>query len=323
MKDQFGRIIDYIRLSLTDRCNLRCRYCMPNGIALESHDDMLTYEEMLRICRLAVALGITSFKITGGEPLVRRGCADFIASLKSVPGVREVTVTTNGLYLHEHLRGLARAGIDGINISLDTLDASLYRELTGVAGADVRKVVSAIGESVSLGIKTKVNAVLLEECFDELVDIAGLAERMSVDVRFIELMPIGEGTALRGVPMRAAFERLRERWGDLKPICQKRGNGPARYYASKNLTGCIGFIDAVSHGFCRECNRVRLTASGELKPCLCYDMSLSVRDMLRSGAPEEEICEAMRGTIAKKPLSHCFSEIDSITERKTMNRIGG
>jgi cyclic pyranopterin phosphate synthase len=312
-----------MRVSITDRCNLRCKYCMPNGVALGSHAEMLTYEELLRVCGIAVDLGVDHFKVTGGEPFARLGCAAFIARLRALPGVRQVTLTTNGLLLKENLPELLRAGIDGMNVSLDTPDASLYRKLTGDGGADAQKVLAAIEASVTSGIKTKVNAVLLEECFDSLLELAALAERMPVDVRFIELMPIGEASAMRGIGMDVALSRLRERWPDLSAAKEKRGNGPARYFSASGLKGKIGFIDAMSHSFCESCNRVRLTPNGMLKPCLCYGDGEDLSALLRNGGSDGEIRERMRACIEAKPKAHCFSRIEDITEHRIMSAIGG
>jgi cyclic pyranopterin phosphate synthase len=232
-------------------------------------------------------------------------------------------MTTNGLLLPEYLPALISAGIDGINISLNTLDGALYRDLTGIADADANTVVQAIRLCAEAGVKTKVNAVLLEECFDGITDIAELAEALPVDVRFIELMPIGRGALNRGVSAPMALERLRKRWPDLEPSGETRGSGPASYYTSKKLKGGIGVIDAVSRGFCAECNRVRLTAAGRLKPCLCYEDSLPLRELLRSGASDAELRRRISEAVENKPEAHRFSEPEAVTESGTMNRIGG
>lgn len=322
MTDQYGRVIDYMRVSITDRCNLRCRYCMPEGVVLAEHGDLLTYEEILRVCRAAVSLGIVKFKITGGEPLVRRGCTDFIARLKALPGVEQVTLTTNGLLLSKHLAALCQAGIDGINISLDTMDGAVYRELTG-SDADASTVVQAVRECTARGLRVKTNTVLLERTLPGVVELAALARELPVDVRFIELMPIGEGAALKGVPMDAALGLLRERWPDLHPVEERRGNGPARYYACRNLMGRIGFIDAVSHRFCGRCNRVRLTSTGMLKPCLCYEEGTDFRALLRADRDDAALRNAIQACVWRKPQAHCFARSREITERGAMNQIGG
>lgn len=323
MIDQFGRNIDYLRVSVTDRCNLRCRYCMPNGVSCEAHADILRYEEILRICRAAVALGITRFKITGGEPLVRKGCVDFIAELKRTPGVEQVTMTTNGLLLGEQLDALCEAGLDGVNISLDTLDAARFRDITGSAAFSPEDFLPLLERCCGKGLRTKINTVLLRENRDEAVAMAMLAQRLPVDVRFIELMPIGYGGAMERVSPDEVLAALQKQWPDLHPTAEKRGNGPAHYYTGADLLGCIGFIDAVSHRFCAACNRVRLTSTGQLKPCLCFDSTLDLRSLLRAGCTEEELSEALRRAVYEKPRAHRFDEPREISERRTMSQIGG
>lgn len=323
MLDQYGREIDYMRISITDRCNLRCKYCMPNGIVQAAHREILTYEEVLRIAQQAAALGIAKFKVTGGEPLARIGCVPFVAKLKQIPGVEQVTMTTNGLLLKNVLEELIDAGLDAVNISLDTLDSQKYNHLTGYRGEAISELQDVLYRCAARNLKTKVNVVLLQENREELPELAALAERLPVDVRFIELMPIGMGAAMEGASPDAALAALKERWPDLHPTDEKRGNGPAHYYASAALQGRIGFIDAVSHSFCQHCNRVRLTSTGQLKPCLCYASSTDLRGLLRGGASDAELQAALEQAIFTKPRAHCFSTPGSITEQKDMSQIGG
>lgn len=322
MLDSFGREITYLRLSITDRCNLRCRYCMPDeGVPPTAHDDLLRYEELLRIASAAVSLGIDRFKVTGGEPLVRRGCVDFIQHLKALPGVHQVTLTTNGLLLPPLLDELRAAGLDGVNISLDTLDNAQYQHLTRrTHTAD--EVLNAIHLCAAL-LPTKVNAVLLPETADQLIPLAELSQTLPVDVRFIERMPLGTHENDTTVRADVALDRLRARWPDLTPVNQPRGNGPARYFHAPGMQGCIGLIDAVSHGFCDRCNRLRLTSTGLLKPCLCYEQGTKLRPLLRGGADDTALQSAIRAAILQKPAAHCFSQQENITEHKSMNQIGG
>ena len=323
MIDQFGRTIDYMRISITDRCNLRCLYCMPVGCDTLTHEDILHFEEILRVCRAAVSLGITKFKITGGEPLVRKGCVSLIRALKQTPGVEQVTLTTNGLLLGEHLDALIDAGLDAVNISVDSLDPVRCRAIAGSAAADPEALLQLLRRCAASGLRTKTNSVLLPENREDLIPIASLAQTLPVDVRFIELMPIGFGGSLRRESPDEALLRLREVWSDLKETDEKRGNGPAHYYRSDALLGRIGFIDAVSHKFCASCNRVRLTSTGLLKPCLCFDAMLDVRALLRGGCDDEELTEALQSVIYQKPRAHCFDEQTRITERRLMSQIGG
>lgn len=321
MKDRLGRNINYMRISITDRCNLRCKYCMPDPVADISHEDILRFEEILQIADAAVQLGIDRFKITGGEPLVRKGAAEFIEKLKKQPGVQCVTLTTNGIFLVEALPTLKKAGIDGINISLDALDAQCYRDITGKDGLE--QVLESIEKSVEYKIPTKINAVLLEQNRRQWSQLAMLAEKLPVDVRFIELMPIGYGKNMNGVDGDAILRQLKHRYGDLHYVDEKRGNGPAVYYRSKYLKGRIGLIRANSHQFCNTCNRVRLTSDGTVKPCLCYDEGVNLRDLLRNKAPQEAVKQALQRVIYQKPAAHCFGQREDITEHKLMSSIGG
>lgn len=320
MLDQYGRQINYLRLSVTDRCNLRCRYCMPEeGVPLTEHSRLLRYEEMLRLAEAAVSLGIDRFKITGGEPLTRRDCLPFIAELKRLPGVRQVTLTTNGLLLPQALPQLVQAGLDGVNISLDTLDPVQFSAITR-RDYPVGQVLDAIAASAAV-LPTKVNAVLLDETASQLIPLAQLAQKLPVDVRFIEWMPIGQDAVPRH-DTQTVLERLQAQWPQLTPTSQRRGNGPARYYTAPGFLGCIGLIEAVSHQFCQSCNRVRVTSTGTLKPCLCYEDGVELLPLLRGGASQQELALAMAGAIYNKPQAHCFGSGHS-AERRTMSQIGG
>lgn len=322
MLDAFGREIRYLRLSITDRCNLRCRYCMPDeGVPPTAHDELLRYEELLRVAAAAVSLGIDRFKVTGGEPLVRRGCVDFIRHLKALPGVRQVTLTTNGLLLPPLLDELCAAGLDGVNISLDTLDNAQYQRLTRRAHT-ADEVLCAV-RLCAARLPTKVNAVLLPETAGQLIPLSELAQALPMDVRFIERMPLGTAQTGQTPTAAAALDRLRARWPQLQPVTEPRGNGPARYFHAPDLQGCLGLIDAVSHGFCDRCNRLRLTCTGLLKPCLCYEQGVELKPLLRGGADDIALQNAIRAAILQKPAAHCFAQRKNITEHKSMNQIGG
>ncbi len=323
MLDQYGRKIDYLRISVTDRCNLRCRYCMPEPVSAVQHADILRYEEILRICRAAAELGITKFKVTGGEPLVRAGCVDFITALKAQPGTEQVTLTTNGLLLEANLDALTEAGLDGVNISFDSPDNARFRRITGYTGDGADTLLHVLDACCAKGLKTKINAVLLEETEADAPALAAIAAKLPVDVRFIELMPIGFGTTMKRVSPEDILTALQERWPDLAPTDERRGNGPAHYYKSAALLGRIGFIDAVSHKFCAECNRMRLTSTGQLKPCLCYADSADLRALIRGGCTDGELREALRAAVYAKPRAHCFDTNDIITEKHMMSQIGG
>lgn len=320
MTDRYGRDIRYLRLSLTDRCNLRCRYCMPaEGVALCTHEDVLRYEEIVQIARAALALGIDTFKLTGGEPLVRRDVPALVSALKALPGTRQVTLTTNGLLLGDQLDALVAAGLDAVNVSLDTLDDAQYHALTR-RDYPVAGVLDAVRAAARV-LPVKINAVLLPETADQWVPLARLAADPGVDVRFIEQMPIGKGEADPAVSADRLLATLRAVWPDLAPCAERRGNGPAHYYRAAALSGRIGCIDAVSHKFCATCNRLRLTCTGMLRPCLCYDDGVDLRALLRGGAGPDALQAAIEAAIAAKPEAHCFAACHG--SEQTMNTIGG
>lgn len=318
MRDGFGREIDYLRVSITDRCNLRCRYCMPEDARFLPEGELLTFDELLRVCRAATALGVRRFKVTGGEPLVRPGAVEFMRSLKRLPGVESVTLTTNGLLLEPLVESLGF--LDGVNVSLDASDPAAYAALTGADAAE--RVLRAIHRCAEADIRTKVNCVLLSDV-SGAARLAQLAEALPVDVRYIQLMPVGMGGATAGADPESLLSLLRQRWSDLHPVDEIRGNGPARYFASARLRGRIGLIDAVSHRFCDRCNRIRLTADGQLRPCLCYADSIDLKSALRSGATDGDVVALLEKAVRMKPLRHAFDGPGDAVDRQPMSRIGG
>lgn len=321
MKDLYGRTIDYMRISITDRCNLRCRYCMPDGIEWIPMDEILTYEQIETVCRVAVSLGINKFKITGGEPLVRKGCPELIGSIKQIPGVEQVTITTNGILLKEQLDRLILAGVDGVNVSLDTLDAEKFKQITGFDLLD--RVEASIQSAVAKGLRVKINTVLQSGVNeDEWKGLMDLAKDQRLDVRFIEMMPIGYGKKSRMISNSDLLKQMKVRYPQMEPDMARHGNGPAVYYQIPGFQDGIGFISAIHGKFCGSCNRIRMTSTGELKACLCYQESVSLRDAVRQG-DLEEVKRLIELTISKKPEMHCFEKVDSITESRQMVKIGG
>lgn len=321
MRDSYGREINYMRISITDRCNLRCRYCMPDDIELCSMEELLTYEEIANVCRAAAKLGICRFKITGGEPLVRKGCADLIRMLYQIPGVEEVTLTTNGVLLEKYLPELQDAGLRSVNISLDTMNREAYAKITG---QDVlEKVISSLKAALRCGMKVKVNTILQknqnENAWQELLL---LAKKEPVDVRFLELMPIGEGKKEKTISNEILKEQIQDKYFALQLDIRKHGNGPAVYYKIPGFTGSVGFISAIHGVFCDSCNRLRMTSTGELKPCLCYDKTISIREAVRSN-DQETVVKNIEHAIHMKPEKHCFEEVEKISEHKMMAQIGG
>lgn len=328
MKDQYGREIDYIRISVTDRCNLRCKYCIPEcGIASVGHENILNFDEITKIVTECAKLGIKKVKITGGEPLVRRELHSLVSRIKNIPGIEQVTLTTNGIFLKEQIDKLAEAGIDAINISLDTLNSAKFKQITGFDALD--KVLAAIELCRNYpGIKLKLNVVTLADYNkDEILDFAVLAQKDNIDVRFIEIMPIGLGDGFKGYSQDYIKEILEAKYGIIEgplnvPGSNTFGNGPAVYYRIPGFKGKIGFISAISHQFCDSCNRVRLTAEGLLKPCLQYAEGVDLKKAIREGS--EPLYNLIEKGIFDKPKEHNFrsSTIEG-REQKLMSKIGG
>ena len=323
MLDGYGRNIDYMRISITDRCNLRCCYCMPERIEAVEMKELLTYEEIVNVVREAAMLGVTRIKVTGGEPLVRRGADSLIGMLKGLPGIEEVTVTTNGVFLEEQLEGLVKAGVDGINISLDTVDPEKYHRITG--SDDLDRVMKGLDAALETGIPVKINAVSLDS--EDVEPLIGLAKEKPIDVRFIEIMPIGMGKNYPGIPHDELISRIQSLYGELIPDESRHGNGPAVYYHVPGYRGSIGFISALHGKFCDSCNRIRLTSQGFLKNCLCFGTGEDLKKILRSGWEGKDLCrelrEGIRRSILSKPEAHTFLQGDQITEQKSMFMIGG
>ena len=326
MLDRFGRSIDYMRVSITDRCNLRCRYCMPDGVELLSMRSILTYEEIREICAAAAELGVCKLKVTGGEPRVRLGCADLIRELKAVPGIEQVTMTTNGVLLGKYLPELLSAGLDAVNVSLDTLDRERYAAITG--RDELPSVLESIDAVLASPLRLKINAVLQKGMNDgEWLALAEMAKDKALDVRFIEMMPIGLGKQIEGVANTVLRSELSRRFPDLEEDASVHGNGPASYVRIPGWKGGVGFISAIHGKFCDQCNRIRLTSQGTLKPCLCYGETTDLMPILRGEAAGAERAALLRAALEKairgKPKQHCFEELENITEKARMASIGG
>ncbi len=324
MQDRFGRKIDYMRISVTDRCNLRCVYCMPEaGVESIPHGEILSYEEILRVVHAAASMGVEKIKITGGEPLVRKGVASLVRMIKETPGIKTVTMTTNGVLFPQLGKELAGAGLDGVNFSLDTLDAQAFAALTRFDALE--NVLEGVHLAIKLGLKTKLNCVPMQtQESADWVNIAGLAKNNPIDVRFIEMMPIGLGSDFETVSNDIVMQKLTEAFGQPVRSAVIHGNGPAVYYDFPGFHGSVGFISALSHSFCANCNRIRLTADGELKPCLCYNAGLALKPLLRSGISDESLRSAMAGVIEAKPKQHQLGEAaNSASETRRMVQIGG
>lgn len=323
MLDRYGRVINYLRISVTDRCNLRCCYCMPEGVQDVEMKNILTFEEIWEIVRTGVSLGITHIRITGGEPLVRKGCVDLIRGIREIPGVETITMTTNGVLLGNYGKQLKEAGVDGVNISLDTLDPEEFYKITGKR--KLQEVLAGIRVEKTAGLPVKLNAVNRKEL--DPIPLVRYAQEENLPLRFIEMMPVGYGKKYVG----RSNEELRE---TLEAVCGKAecmtnreelsrmGSGPAVYYQFSDLKVPVGFISAIHGKFCDTCNRVRLTAEGYLKLCLCYDEGEDLRRVLREGE-KENLRTIMEQTIFRKPAAHCFEHPAEMTETHEMVKIGG
>lgn len=361
MQDSFGRTIDYLRISVTDKCNLRCKYCMPpQGILPVSHEEILTLEEIFRLVSIMEQLGIRKVRLTGGEPMVRKNLPWLVEQIHGLPGIKEIAMTTNGTLFAPQAEVYRRAGLTAANISLDTLDPGRFRNITGGDrggnAAGVESVMHAIDAALEQQLRVKINCVpCMEMNGEDIEGMAALASDRPVDVRFIELMPIGCGKEYTGIPSKEILRRLEQHFGKAIAIPEEvnmetgrltenfaretsnpagnsggRTNGPAEYYRFQGFSGRIGFISPISHKFCGECNRIRLTCEGRLKLCLHYDKGLELKPLLRGGASDEEIRERILAVVREKPSEHHFREkaaggylADGAEDQRKMVQIGG
>lgn len=324
MLDRFGRQILYLRISVTDRCDLRCVYCMPeHGVEHLPHSALLSYEQIVRLARLFAELGIDQIRLTGGEPLVRRGLPQLVRALKDVEGIRTVSLTTNGVLLAEQLPALLAAGLDGVNLSLDTLDRAQYAALT--RRDELPRALAGLEAALAApGLTVKLNCVPVGDNDGQLVPLAALARDRDLAVRFIELMPIGLGATLPRRTQAEVLERLEEAFGPALPCAQTGGVGPGHYVTFPGFRGRVGFISAMTHQFCGSCNRVRLTATGFLKTCLQYEDGVDLKALLDAGADDAALRRAIEEAILAKPARHHFAAPRAPgDERRNMNQIGG
>jgi len=324
--DRFGRRIDYLRISLTDRCNLRCVYCMPaTGMHFAPQDELLTDAELLRVIRLTTELGFRKFRLTGGEPTVRPHLPALIAAIKGMPGVEEVAMTTNALLLPKLAAPLAAAGLDRVNISIDTLDPDRFRRIT--RGGDLAKVFAGIGAAEAAGLTPiKLNAVVVRGFNDhEVADLAGLTLEHDWQVRFIEIMPLDgvfEVARARLVPSAETRDLIAAQWGPLTAEDHHRPADPARPYRIRGARGTVGFISSVTENFCAGCNRMRLTSEGKLRLCLLRADELDLRPLLRAGAGDGELRAALRDGVWRKPWGHGLDQ-GVLPAGRGMSQIGG
>ena len=317
--------MNYLRISITDRCNLKCIYCVPRDLIPRlSHDEILTYEEILRVVRVGVKLGISKIRVTGGEPLVRKGVYDFLAELSRISGLTDLSLTTNAVALKDNLQKIKSAGIKRINVSLDTINPDKFAKITGMNLFD--RVWQGIEGALEMGFHPiKINVVALNGVNDEeLVDMAQLSFEYPFHVRFIEYMPIGQSQMGNG-PLLLAPE-IKKRisvLGHLVPVRNSANDGPAQRYRFDGAAGEIGFIHAMSHHFCDRCNRLRLTARGQLRPCLLSDHHEDVRGPLRDGCSDEQLAEIFFKAVRHKPSDHNLALQNPTRVCGQMHSIGG
>ncbi len=324
LSDSFQRPINYLRISVTDRCNLRCIYCMPpGGICLLSHHDILTYEEIYTIAEAAAELGINKVRISGGEPLVRSGLSGLIQMLAQIDAIDDISLTTNGILLGRYAAELKSAGLRRVNVSLDTLKPDKFEFIT--SGNNLGDVLEGINVARSVGLDpVKLNMVVMSGINDdELLDFATKTINEGWHVRFIELLPFAAAStiALQFVPV-SDMRRHLEQLGELEPCLPGVGNGPARYFRFPQATGTIGFITPVSEHFCFRCNRLRLTADGNLRPCLLAEEEIDLKQPLRGGIPSAGLKQLIEEAVASKPLRHHLAE-GYIPKNRSFSQVGG
>jgi GTP 3',8-cyclase len=329
MLDKVNRKIDYLRISITDRCNLRCVYCMPTaGIPRLPHEAVLRYEEILRIVKVAAARGIKKVRLTGGEPLVRKGVTSLVREVAATPGIEDLSLTTNGILLGRMALELADAGLKRVNVSLDSLDPDRFRELT--RGGELKDVLEGIHQAEEAGFDPiKINVVAIKGFNDEEVrEFARLTLLKPYQVRFIEFMPIGHRAMWEDSKVMTESE-IMERisaLGELTPV--KQGGqwghaGPAKLYRLPGAKGIVGFISPLSNHFCGSCNRLRLTADGKIRPCLFSETEIDLKTPLRSGCDDAELSRLISIALSVKPEGHSIADGVKDKYRRTMSRIGG
>lgn len=326
--DRFERQVTYLRVSVTDRCNLRCVYCLPpEGVVWQPHSALLSYEEIVQVVRLAAQHGVRAVRLTGGEPLLRKNLPDLVAMIAAIAGIEDISLTTNGVLLHDQVHRLAAAGLKRINVSLDTLQPDKYARIT--RGGSLERIWQGLLEAQHVGLSPiKLNVVAMRGVNDdELPDLARLTLCYPWHVRFIEMMPLqnqaawGDGlpdpalAALSIGEMMTIFHPL-----NLQPVENEVGSGPARDFRLPGARGRIGFISPLGEPFCTGCNRLRLTADGNLRPCLLHDIEVPIRDALRRG---EDLLPYFRQALAEKPIAHTLNQDHRPSSGRCMMQIGG
>lgn len=329
LRDSYGRAIRDLRVSLTDRCNFRCFYCLPHGEPpIAPKEQMLSYEEIEYVCRIFVSLGIEKLRLTGGEPMMRRDIETIIRKLSELKqdGLQDLALTTNGYFLPERARGLKEAGLDRVTISLDSLKRNVFKQMTGVDVLD--KVLAGIAAAKEAGLEPiKINAVIVRgHNDDEVADFAAFAREHDVKMRYIEFMPLDSGHDWARedvVSGREIHDRIHERFPLVKLNVKRGSETSARYRFADGAPGEIGIIAPVTEPFCGACSRIRLTADGQIRTCLFSTVEHSLRDVIRSGATREEVMEYIESVVYKKEPRHFINDPEFVTPSRTMSFIGG
>ena len=323
MIDAYKRKINYLRLSVTDRCNLRCRYCMPaTGVVPKQRQEILSYEELYRIAKISVSLGIEKIRVTGGEPLVRKGVVDFLTRLSGLPGLRQLVMTTNGQLLEEMSENLRAAGVKRVNVSLDSLNTDVFRKIT--RGGELSRTLAGIAAAHQSGMQVKLNVVVMRGVNDmELYDFVAMALDQSLDVRFIEYMPAVEDENWRRyvVSGQEIVERISSRY-PLQEVTKQRLSGPSRDYSIEGAIGTVGVITPVYDHFCSDCNRIRVTAAGQIKTCLFSNGGFDLKPYLLS-SDERPLAEVLGRLVLAKPEDFRLGEDLPPQADFAMSSVGG
>lgn len=323
MKDRRKRDINYLRISVTDLCNLRCQYCMPEeGVVKKRHEDLLTLEEIYQVVEACVALGIHKIRITGGEPLIRKGIIGLIERISQIEAIQDLAMTTNGILLKKYAKDLKKAGLNRVNISLDSLDEEKYRRIT--RGGNLKEVLQGIEAAKEEGLfPIKLNVVLIDELnSDEILDFAMWTMEEPIEIRFIELMPIGQAASWAKNNF-VSNEFVKMKLKELIPLEPEDRSSPARYYKLPGAKGKIGLINPISSHFCMYCNRIRMTADGKLKPCLHSNQEIDIKQILRTEGTPSSIENVIKEAILLKPMKHTLNERDHEPIIRDMIQIGG
>lgn len=323
MIDKFGRTIDYLRISVTENCNLKCIYCIDENATISNcNKDFLSDDEIIKIVKECATLGIKKIRITGGEPLVRKNIEDLVYKLNQIEGIEEIYMTTNGILLYDKIEKLKQNGLSGVNISLDSLKKDVFKKLTKFD--KLLLVLSSIDKALELGLKVKINTVIVDQINkDEIIDFVNLTKNKKLDVRFIELMPIGEGKKHKGTSNEEILNLIKTSFENIIEENKSERSGPASLIRINNYKGKIGFISPMSSCFCETCNRIRLTSDGFLKRCLHYNYGVNLKKQINEGINDKDLNKLIYHNIYDKPEKHLFMKDCDNKENKQMNQIGG